>query len=74
MSTEKLIKLYLDERSAYRKVVNEIALYSNGSYTVSDMWQMPWEFVKEITETIVDKQKKEQEAMQQRDGKTRKTF
>jgi hypothetical protein len=38
------------------------------------MWQMPWEFVKEITETIVDKQKKEQEAMQQRDGKTRKTF
>jgi hypothetical protein len=63
-----------EQRKSYRTMINTIALYSNGSYDVRDMWNMTLPHIEEIQDVIVDKNKKESDATKAASGRTTKTF
>ena len=50
-----------DYRKSIRKTINQIALFSNGSYTIQDMYNMPMYFLEEIKETMIDKAEAEKQ-------------
>lgn len=69
-----MVESYDQERKKIRKVINQIALYSNGSYTVQDLHNMTMEQVKEIQECMQEKGELEKQAREQSNGTNRKTF
>ena len=70
-SLKKLIKRYENERKNIRKLINEIALYTEGAYQVRDLWAMPEYYVSEIHQGIIDKNEREKEAFESSDNTTR---
>lgn len=57
-----------------RQSINDIALYSNGSYTVQDMYNMTQPMVSELLEAMNTKQDKEKEAMERAQGKNKTVY
>lgn len=57
-----------------RQSINDIALYSNGSYTVQDMYNMTQPQVSELLEAMNTKQDKEKEAMERAQGKSKTVY
>lgn len=51
-------------RRSIRKTINQVALFSNGSYTLQDMYNMPMYFLEEIKETMIEKAETEKQNMQ----------
>lgn len=62
-SLKKLIIRYDNERKNIRKLISDIALFTEGAYQVRDLWAMPGYYVTEIYQGIIDKNEREQEAM-----------
>jgi hypothetical protein len=61
-------------RKQMRQSINDIALYSNGSYTVQDMYNMTQPQVSELLEAMNTKQDKEKEAMERAQGKSKTVY
>lgn len=61
-------------RKQMRQSINDIALYSNGSYTVQDMYNMTQPMVSELLEAMNTKQDKEKEAMERAQGKNKTVY
>lgn len=55
-------------------MVNQLALYSQGSYTVQDMYNMTLPHLEEIKDEMNTKVEKEKQAYETASGKNRKTF
>jgi hypothetical protein len=55
-------------------MINDIALFSGGSYTVNDMWSMPINYVLELQEAIIEKADKEKEAIERANNKNKQVF
>ena len=70
----KLVDGLDQERKKVRKAINQIALYSNGSYTIQDMYNMPIPYIEEIKDEMSDKVEQEKQAMEKAKGTNRKTF
>ena len=71
---EKLLDSLAQERKNIRKIINDIALYSNGSYSVRDMWLMPQSLIDEIQSTMIEKVEREKESMERAKGKNKQVF
>ena len=61
-------------RKQMRQSINDIALYSNGSYTVQDMYNMTQPMVSELLEAMNTKQDKEKEAIERAQGKNKTVY
>lgn len=61
-------------RKQMRQSINDIALYSNGSYTVQDMYNMTQPQVSELLEAMNTKQDKEKEAIERAQGKNKTVY
>ena len=61
-----------NNRKQIRNSINDISLYSNGSYTVQDMWNMTQPMINELMESMNRKMDKEKEAYEKAKG-TNKT-
>ena len=70
----KLVDGLDQERKKLRQVINQVALYSNGSYTIQDMYNMTIPHVEEIKDEMIDKVDKEKQAMEKARGTNRKTY
>jgi hypothetical protein len=49
-------------------------LYSDGNFTMNDVWQMPLYYFHEIIEAMTDKAEKQKEQLQKSRNKTRRTL
>jgi hypothetical protein len=63
-----------NQRKQYRTIVNQLALYSNGSYTVQDMYNMTFPQLEEIQDVMKQKIEAEKQAYETARGTNRKTF
>ena len=61
-------------RKQMRQSINDISLYSNGSYTVQDMYNMTQPMVNELLDAMNRKQDKEKEAMERAQGKSKTVY
>lgn len=57
-----------------RSQVNSIVIYSQGSFTLQELYKMPMHYVREIEEALIEKNEKEKQALDQAKGKNRQTF
>jgi Neuraminidase (sialidase) len=55
-----------------RKQVYEIVIYSQGSFTIKELYQLPLYQIQEILDSFKEKQEKEKQMLDQAKGK--KTF
>ncbi len=62
------------ENKNYRSLINQIALYSQGSYTVQDMYNMTVLQLEDIKEEMLNKAENEKQAIEKSRGTNRKTF
>lgn len=62
------------ENKNYRSLINQIALYSQGSYTVQDMYNMTVLQLEDIKEEMLNKAESEKQAIEKSRGTNRKTF
>ncbi len=62
------------ENKNYRSLINQIALYSQGSYTVQDMYNMTVLQLEDIKEEMLNKAETEKQAIEKSRGTNRKTF
>lgn len=58
----------------YRKYLLDIALYTNGAFSVSEMQKFPVYYINEIFESITEKNEKEKEAINKSKSANRRTF
>lgn len=62
------------ENKNYRSLINQIALYSQGSYTVQDMYNMTVLQLEDIKNEMFKKADEEKQAIERSRGTNRKTF
>lgn len=63
-----------NEGKQIRNMLNDIVLYSEGAYSIKDLYIMPMYFIKEILDRIEDKRKKTEEEIQKANGKNLTVF
>lgn len=51
-----------------RKEVYDVVLYSGGAFKISELWNVPVNYLREITKAIVDKNEKEKQALDKAKG------
>jgi hypothetical protein len=51
-----------------RKEIFDIVLYSSGAFNISELWNVPLGYLKEITQAIIDKNEKEKQALDKAKG------
>ena len=61
------------ETKSYRSLINQIALYSQGSYTVQDMYNMTVWQLEDIKNEMFKKADEEKQASERSRGTNRKT-
>lgn len=71
---KQLIDEMNNNRKQLRQSINDISLYSNGSYTVQDMYNMTQPMVNELLEAMNRKMDKEKEAYEKVQGKNKTVF
>jgi hypothetical protein len=69
-----LINVLNTETKNYRSSINQIALYSQGSYTVQDMYNMTVLQLEDIKDEMIKKADDEKKAIEKSRGTNRKTF
>ena len=71
---QHIVDTLAKNRKQFRQIINQIALYSQGSYTVQDMYNMTMPMIEEIRDEIMDKSRLEKERLEQARGTNRKTY
>ena len=71
---QHIVDTLAKNRKQFRQVINQIALYSQGSYTVQDMYNMTMPMIEEIRDEIMDKSRLEKERLEQARGTNLKTY
>jgi len=66
---DELIERIEKESTAYRKIINDIVLYTDGAYNIKDLYIMPMYFINEILERIESKREKEREEIERSKGR-----
>ncbi len=56
----------------FRKEIYDIVIYSEGAFTIKELYQLPMYQITEIVNSFTEKNKREQEAIDAQSGK--KTF
>lgn len=69
-----MINVLNTETKNYRSSINQIALYSQGSYTVQDMYNMTVLQLEDIKDEMIKKADDEKKAIEKSRGTNRKTF
>ena len=68
---KQLIDEMNNTRKQMRQTIHDISLYSNGSYTVQDMYNMTQPMVNELLDAMNRKMDKEKEAYEKVKGKNK---
>lgn len=74
LQVQEIIEKYNNLRKSMRKRINSIAFASNGSYQVSDMWEMPLSYVNEMYDHIAEVREEEENQRKKSSGKRSTTF
>lgn len=57
-----------------RKQIHDIVVYSEGSFTIKELYQLPFYQITEILDTFKEKSQKQQDALDAASGKNKRTF
>ena len=68
-NVEKMIEDMNKAAKSLRREAQDIVIYTNGSFSIKELYQLPYYQIREILEAYKDKKTKEQEAIDQARGK-----
>ena len=71
---QEIINNYDQERKNLRKIINSIALFTNGSYTVQDLHSMTLPQIEEIQQLMKEKSEAEKQAIDKARGRNTKKY